>query len=508
MKPNLQFTLNNLLLLIISSFDLHTHHIHSLYSTKLKMQGSASTSSSATIDHVTVEIIPEETLNLLSSINSKMESLSISNCICRLPQHVSKGNEHNYFPKRVSIGPFHRGNAALRAMEVQKWRYLNALLSRGGQDTESALDACIERLRRLESRARKCYGGGGEGRMIGLGRDEFVEMMLLDGCFIIELLLRFAFRGIRRKDDPCFSSREAFSGVRSDLILAENQIPFFVVEHLYKVVPLPKDCSSFSLAHLFLLFVRKLIDRPPEGSLPATQDQKFGPFVYHLLDLVRHCYLPATPPLQSTATGEQKNLYSATQLQAAGIKFRKKALSSTDQSILDITYDDRGVLAIPPIKVENHTETLFRNIIALEEYTPHQTTNHYVASYVYLMKCLIRCKEDVSFLRRKGILIVSGTMGNDEEIVGVFDSLHVKINGEDEEFYYRGLCEKVNRFSNVGMEKKEKKKKKKEVLWQKMGDVYHRTPWGAAVFVVAILALVSSLSAALFFAITFLFHHA
>nr|GMD13669.1 UPF0481 protein At3g47200-like [Ipomoea batatas] len=453
------------------------------------MQGSASTSND---DHVTVEIIPAEN-NLLSSINSKMESLSISNCICRLPQHVSEGNEHNYFPKRVSIGPFHRGIASLRAMEVQKWRYLNALLSRGGQDAERSLDACIEKLRRLESRARKCYG-----EAIGMGRDEFVEMMLLDGCFIIELLLKFAFRGLRRKDDPCFSSREAFYGVRSDLILAENQIPFFVVEHLYKAVPLPKDCGSFSLAYLFLLFVRKLIDRPPEG-LAATQDQKFGLFVYHLLDLVRHCYLPATPPLQST--GEHKNLYSATQLQAAGIKFRKKELSSTDQSILDITYDHTGVLAIPPIKVQSHTEILFRNIIALEEYTPDQT-NH-VASYIYLMKCLIRCKQDVSFLRRKGIILQSGTMENDEEILRVFDGLHVKIN-VDEEFYYRGLCEKVNRLSNVGMEKK----KKKEVLWQKMGDVYHRTPWGAAAFVVAILALVSSLSAALFFAITFLFHHA
>nr|GMD15365.1 ALG-2 interacting protein X-like [Ipomoea batatas] len=361
------------------------------------------------------------------------------------------------------------------------------------QDAERSLDACIERLRRLESRARKCYG-----EAIGMGRDEFVEMMLLDGCFIIELLLKFAFRGLRRKDDPCFSSREAFYGVRSDLILAENQIPFFVVEHLYKAVPLPKDCGSFSLAYLFLLFVRKLIDRPPEG-LAATQDQKFGLFVYHLLDLVRHCYLPATPPLQST--GEHKNLYSATQLQAAGIKFRKKELSSTDQSILDITYDHTGVLAIPPIKVQSHTEILFRNIIALEEYTPDQT-NH-VASYIYLMKCLIRCKQDVSFLRRKGIILQSGTMENDEEILRVFDGLHVKIN-VDEEFYYRGLCEKVNRFSNVGMEKK----KKKEVLWHKMGNVYHRTPWGAAAFVVAILALVSSLSAALFFGITFLFHHA
>lgn len=92
-------------------------------------------------------------------------------------------------------------------------------------------------------------------------------------------------------------------------------------------------------------------------------------------------------------------------------------------------------------------------------------------------------------------------MEDEEEILRVFDSLHVKINVED--FYYRGLCEKVSRFSDdMGM------KKKKKVLCQKMGHVYHRTPWGAAAFVVAILALVSSLSAAVFFAIKFFFHHA
>lgn len=274
------------------------------------MQGSASSSSSRQAesqgsDHVTVEIIPGE--NLLCSIKQKMETLSISHCICRLPQQISQGNEDKYFPKLVSIGPFHRGKASLKAMEDQKWRYLNALLSRG-QDTETSLDVCIKRLRQLEDKARKCYGEG-----INMGRDELVEMMLLDGCFIIELLLKFMFRGLRRKDDLCFSMWETFSGLRNDLILIENQIPFFVVEHLYKVVPLPKECS-ISLAHLFLFFARKLVDRP--GDRLVVQDQKFGLFVYHFLDLIRHCYLPTSPPLQST--GEQKNLYSATQLQAAG----------------------------------------------------------------------------------------------------------------------------------------------------------------------------------------------
>ena len=35
----------------------------------------------------------------------------------------------------------------------------------------------------LEERAQNCYGGS-----MNLGKDEFVQMILFDGCFIVEVI--------------------------------------------------------------------------------------------------------------------------------------------------------------------------------------------------------------------------------------------------------------------------------------------------------------------------------
>jgi len=64
-------------------------------------------------------------------------------------------------------------------MECHKWRAVNMVLKRTNQGIEVFLDAMIE----LEEKARACYEGS-----IVLSSNEFTEMLLLDGCFILELL--------------------------------------------------------------------------------------------------------------------------------------------------------------------------------------------------------------------------------------------------------------------------------------------------------------------------------
>ncbi|KAL7209739.1 hypothetical protein ACSBR1_031324 [Camellia fascicularis] len=54
-------------------------------------------------------------------------------------------------------------------------------------------------MRELEERARKSYAGS-----INLNADEFVQMMLLDGCFIIKLFRKFEMRGLIDMDDPIY----------------------------------------------------------------------------------------------------------------------------------------------------------------------------------------------------------------------------------------------------------------------------------------------------------------
>ncbi|XP_019224953.1 PREDICTED: UPF0481 protein At3g47200-like [Nicotiana attenuata] len=423
-----------------------------------------------TKDHVLLDIVQEEE-DLVESIGEKMKNISSFHRINRVPQEVKKGSENSYSPKLVSIGPFHHGVDTLKNMEEQKWCYLNTLVSRKPINTQPILENCVKALRNLEEKARKCYG---EDTIDQIGSNEFVQMMLLDCGFIIEVFIKLALKGYRRRDDMFFSNYEMFFRLRCDLILLENQIPFFVLHQIFHLVPIPKECN-YSLIQLSLLFFRKLI--PGEGLITI---EKFGPEVHHLLDLVRQCYLPTIPQIQPN--GVQKHLHNVLHLHAVGIKF-KKAVS---ESVMNVRFTKDKVLEIPTLKIHNYSEILFRNLMALEHFgstsmrvrypasdvrtTVSTTTlrahsnigSKHVMSYVYLMKSLVRSAKDASHLIQREIL--DSSLYNDEEIFQLFHKLHVEFDVKD--FYYSGLCEKVNGY---------KKKTMWKVCCQKLSNVYKKT---------------------------------
>ncbi|XXG60594.1 hypothetical protein AAC387_Pa04g2458 [Persea americana] len=47
----------------------------------------------------------------------------------KVPQRLRKGNNDAYEPKIISIGPYHRGNPRLQAMEKKKFQHLHRILS-------------------------------------------------------------------------------------------------------------------------------------------------------------------------------------------------------------------------------------------------------------------------------------------------------------------------------------------------------------------------------------------
>jgi len=104
--------------------------------------------------------------------------------IFRVPAHVREVDNGAYSPRIVSIGPFHHHNdqpATLRALEVQKKRFLSRLQKRMSSEVYERFENAMKE---MEEQTRKWYPEEFE----GIDSDAFVEMMLLDGCFIVELL--------------------------------------------------------------------------------------------------------------------------------------------------------------------------------------------------------------------------------------------------------------------------------------------------------------------------------
>ncbi|XP_042494984.1 UPF0481 protein At3g47200-like [Macadamia integrifolia] len=148
--------------------------------------------------------------------------------IYRLPETLVDEKPEAYIPHRVSIGPIYHGYSEhLKDMEARKMLCLDKFLKRerpGAAAAATTLSDYIKAVRKLEEIAYQCYP---EEDVNKIERNRFAMMMVVDGCFILELLLQYEDRTTSESD-----AKWSFL-VLLDLILVENQLPIFVLEALY-----------------------------------------------------------------------------------------------------------------------------------------------------------------------------------------------------------------------------------------------------------------------------------
>ncbi|KAG5512618.1 hypothetical protein RHGRI_038908 [Rhododendron griersonianum] len=121
----------------------------------------------------------------------KTKSLISSACIFTVPKDLRKVNQSAYTPRLLAIGPLHRNDKHLStAMQQVKMSYTDHLLSRlaagmEGQELEEKKNAvlreCLVEMKKSIVDANNCY-------LDEVNLDE--EMLLVDGCFILELVYR------------------------------------------------------------------------------------------------------------------------------------------------------------------------------------------------------------------------------------------------------------------------------------------------------------------------------
>jgi hypothetical protein len=223
-------------------------------------------------------------------------------CIYKVPKRLRAVKEKAYTPKLISIGPVHRHNEELNLedMEMLKLKYFKEFFDRTSKVQKDFADIVEEN----KGKIRHCYEAG-----IKMPDDKaFKEMILLDSIFIIELFLRTATREEDEKD-YILSKPWLEDGIKQDLILLENQLPFFILDELYR--HFARSTTGITKCFLTLAWNYFFPDHKK-----ITIDQKE---VKHFTDLQRYFYCP--PNLKTGKIIE--HLYSATKLNEAGLKFQK-----------------------------------------------------------------------------------------------------------------------------------------------------------------------------------------
>ncbi|KAL6292140.1 hypothetical protein ACE6H2_000282 [Prunus campanulata] len=444
-------------------------------------------------DHL-IEALKESMRRKLGPAVSPLPSTC---CIFKVPQVLRRHNTKAYQPDVVSIGPYHRHSEELQRMETVKQWYFRNLLTRMKISAQEFIqrinDETENGIIEFEKRARSFYAEP----LDHLKEKELMEIMILDGCFVVQLLQNFKDHKDEKDDDPILNMDCMFQYVCHDLLLLENQLPWFVLICLYRLT-LGSDSGNapkFSelllnafgtLASLFLSckFYLKYLNHH------EVDDNE----VLHILDLTRTSIVftpeeedtgsdnrpPTSTNLQNYkkflccfAEKEEEEIISeiptATALSEAGVRFEK-----TSEKNPNIEFKN-GVFKIPELAVGELTEPLLRNLIAFEQC--YHGRSHQITSYAVIMDNLISSDKDIKLLSENKIL---SNWLNVEDVSKFFNSLYIDTTVD---FQYERLFGEVNKYYRVKWNKH---------LEQLRSD-YFSSPWKIIALTVGILILLVTL---------------
>jgi hypothetical protein len=419
--------------------------------------------------------------NPLEEEFQSLPPLSSACAIYKVPKQLRHVNEKAYTPKVVAIGPLHHGSEDLKAMEEHKLRYLRDFIGR----TEKTPEYFLEVVRKNEAKLRDCYA-----ETIEFNSEKFVKIILVDAAFILEVLLKSFDPKLREENDRIFNKPWLIQHVWTDMLLLENQLPFFILELLfnsYKTEVLPINnidgTTSLTINNLTQVFFKSRMESP--GIEDRWEEIYRGDVkIEHFVHLLRHVQLQ---PFEVHDESEMKLrtliMPSIKQLDQAGVKFEV----GRGRNPFDIEFDKaKGILKIPKLILSDETEFTLRNSLAFEQC--HYKEN-FINDYVIIMSRLVSSLKDMNLLVDGKI--IENRLNNNREGSDLLNKLADGAILDQTNFYFAGLSDQLNKYYNGSWHKWKANLKQK----------YFRTPWAiisvlAAIFLF-ILAIMQTVYSAL-----------
>ncbi|CAH2063380.1 unnamed protein product [Thlaspi arvense] len=320
-------------------------------------------------------------------------------CIYRVPGSLREVSPKAYTPQLILIGPLHR---SLRSQALKSRGDITKAKSLGYLNTEAHKkiylaefakrvegNKVIEGFRRKIEEDEDMIRASYSESTAWIESPEFVEMILHDSVFIVELMLRFnLIRGREKTGDPLMDEPCLENTIKRDLILLENQLPYFILEKLFD--PIVKTLHpSESLRTLVISYFEL------ENKKKISEKTKFR----HFTDLFRCVRVDTLPEDYVVDFKPIEVMHNAVKLDSRGVKFE----AVDEEFSVAVRFDAKtGCLKIPCFKADDDIEITLRNVMAFEQ--SHHPYNAYVSDYVTFLDFLIDTEKDVDFLVEKGII--------------------------------------------------------------------------------------------------------
>ncbi|CAH9123621.1 unnamed protein product [Cuscuta epithymum] len=393
-------------------------------------EGLLSSKVEVDVDRI-IELIQSklpESQKLISESAGRSQSSS-SCCIFPVPQEGLPNScvlAWSHEPRTVSIGPYHHGKPHLKKMEKHKVRFLNRVIKRTTENNGVGIEHYVKAVKELEAEARASYSED----TTTFNEDDFVAMLVLDGCFVIEMFRAYIGVVPFEADDPFPSMTRLQLRLRDDFLCLDNQIPYLVLQKLFELTQMGSDRLPGE-------------SRP---SLPLTalhffnRSRELGRSVYmiylerspvHLLDLLRKSYSSSVLPwdtncildlllkagtrLKSAIEESRLNCFPRTDWDSkqgsiskipAVSKLEEQAriklkLNTNARSFLQVEFK-RGVIWMPRLELDYRMCAFLVNCVVFEQRWRGEDKS--ISEYVAFLDCLIDTHEDVARLWDANIL--------------------------------------------------------------------------------------------------------
>ncbi|KAF7019717.1 hypothetical protein CFC21_032871 [Triticum aestivum] len=400
-------------------------------------------------------------------------------CIFRVPLRfkVIDGRVSSvYKPQTVSLGPFHHDDKDLKPMEEHKLRAVHHLLHR--DSCKTTLSELVATMEKEGEELQDAYMELGDEWRGEENRGKFLEMMIIDGCFLLEVMRtaiggKYSIPKDYKQDDPVFSwhgIQHIKPFVLRDMLLVENQLPLRLLE---KIVTAESGRSPSAS------WINSMVLKFLEGKDAPEGSDELG---LHPLDIYRRSQLKGhLKPYQRDRGGVENTIPTANAVVAVTRECKTTYLD-------DINLDN-GRLHMPKFHLDDSTAYKFHNMMAFE--AMHVSTENDVTAYVLFVKDLMDSAQDVRLLVKKRIL-EHDLADDDDAVVKLFNSLTRDV--------YKNWESKLCRVRE-DVEHHYLSNRPRVVLyewWANLKSRYFRSPWTLLAFITAILLIVGDIVQAVF----------
>ncbi|KAL5865426.1 hypothetical protein ACOSQ3_002940 [Xanthoceras sorbifolium] len=193
--------------------------------------------------------------------------------IYEIPKFFKKCNLEMFTPMLFSIGHFHHGRLELAAMESRKKRYYEKFDTLILYEILEKFEFVLQ-LGEAHFPSTYIYSVP----TVPIQLDEFRSIICYDSIFIVELLLSY----YEKENNGLLSdSLKKNALIKRDLLLLENQLPFYILIQLYNLV---LSISPYQGYHSFLnlscnFFGIKFVISSLVGVIPSDPRKTTGTFL-------------------------------------------------------------------------------------------------------------------------------------------------------------------------------------------------------------------------------------